>query len=65
MQEQFKFDTVTLKKIGIGALIAGGGAVLTYIAENLTTLDFGASTPIVVAVLSIAINAAREYINGK
>jgi len=64
MQESFKFDAVTLKKIGTGALIAGGGAILTYIAENMTALDFGSATPLVVAVLSIAINALREYIKG-
>jgi hypothetical protein len=65
MQEMFVFDAVSLKKIGTGALIAGSGAVLTYVAQNITALDFGASTPIVVAVLSILVNALREYIKGE
>jgi hypothetical protein len=65
MQEQFRFDAVSLKKIGTGALIAGSGAVLTYVAQNLTTLDFGTATPVVVAILSIAVNALREYIKGE
>lgn len=65
MQKEYSFDAVTLKKIGTGALIAGSGAVLTYVAQNLTMLDFGTATPIVVAALSILINVAREYIKGK
>ena len=65
MQTSFSFDKETMKKILSGALIAGGGAILTYLAENLTSLNFGASTPIVVALASILINTGREYIAGK
>jgi hypothetical protein len=55
-------NTEKLKKIGRGALIAGGGAILTYLAENTGDIDFGSSTPLVVAVLSIMINAGREFL---
>lgn len=48
------------KKIGKGALIAGAGAALTYLAQNLTGLDFGQHTPLVVAVLSVVVNYVRK-----
>ncbi len=63
--EQIKnsFDSVTLRKIGIGALIAGTGAVLAYIGQ--LGLDYGAYTPIVTAILAILVNAVREYSKGR
>ena len=59
----FWIDKVGLKKLGKGALVAGGGAVLTYLANNFGMLDFGPQwTPMVVAVLSVAVNAVRKLL---
>jgi len=58
------FDQKSLKKIGKGAIIAGGGAVLTYILQYLSAMDFGIFTPLVVALCGIAINATKEYFSG-
>ncbi len=63
-QQAFSFDKTTLVKIAKGAGIAAGGALLTYLAENLTQLNFGAYTAIVVALASILINIGKEYIAG-
>ncbi len=59
------FDRATLIKIGKGSLIAGGGAVITYILQAISAQDFGTMTPIVVMICSIAINATREYFQGE
>lgn len=64
MQTENSFDKETMKKIGKGALIAGGGAILTYCAENIGNIDFGVYTPLVVAILSIVINMVKEYRKG-
>jgi len=64
-QIAFSFDKESLKKVGKGALIAVGGTLCTYLLENLTSLDFGAYTGIVVALMSIIINSIREYIKGQ
>ncbi len=63
VQEKNAFDSVTIKKILIGALIAGGGAVLTYVAQ--LELNFGVYTPIATAVLAILINMIKEYKQGE
>jgi len=65
--EQIKnqFDTETLKKVGKGALIAGGGAIAIYLLTWLTSLDLGSFTPIAVAVASILINAIKEHKKGE
>jgi hypothetical protein len=65
MQEKYSFDSVTMKKIGTGALIAGAGAILTYISQNIAQVNYGIYTPMVVSLLSIAVNALREYIKGE
>jgi hypothetical protein len=58
----FSFIPEDIKSIGIGALIAGSGALLTYLAENLGSINFGVYTPAVVALLGVLINAIRKYI---
>jgi hypothetical protein len=64
-QVAYSFDKESVKKIGKGILIAGGAAILTYLAENLGNFDFGNYTGIVVAVLSILINIGKSYVEGK
>lgn len=65
MQESFSFDSATVKKIGKGALIAGGGAIAVYVLTYISGMDFGSSTPIVVAVCSILLNVVREFVKGE
>jgi hypothetical protein len=65
MQIAYSFDKETIVKIGKGALIAGGGALAVYILQAVAGMDFGESTPIVVAVCGILINSVKEYVKGK
>ncbi len=65
IQKAFSFDKVTIGKIIRGTLIAGGGAALTYLLQALMTVDFGQYTPVVVMLLSVALNAVREFIKGE
>ena len=59
------FDNETLKKIGKGALIAGGAAVLAFLQEAVGGMELGSNGVIITAVLSVLINVVREYIAGK
>lgn len=65
--EQIKnrFDKATLIKIGKGALIAGGGALLVYVLQSLSSMDFGEMTPLITSLCAILINSIREYIKGE
>lgn len=49
-------------KIGKGALIAIGGALLTYIPEAIGMIDWGTWQPFAVAVGGILVNAIRLWI---
>ena len=65
MQKKNKLDKATGIKILKGAGIAGGAVILLYILEALTSIDFGSATPSVVAILSIFINAVKEFRKGE
>jgi hypothetical protein len=51
-----KLDIVGLKKVGKGALIAGAGAVLTYLTSAIPGVDFGPYTTLVAAGFSVLTN---------
>lgn len=64
MSQKFSLNEVDWKKIGVGALVALGGALLTYSQEVFTTIDFGAYQGIAVAVNSVIVNVVRKYLAG-
>ncbi len=55
-------DLIGLKKVGKGALIAGGAAVLTYVLEALPGVNLGTYTPMIMAIAGIVINFLRKWI---
>ena len=61
MSNKYTLDKKDLKKIGKGAIIAASGAILTYLLEVIPSVDFGASTAVIVALISILINAGLKY----
>lgn len=54
-----------LKKIGKGALFAGGGAVCAYLLTVVPDLDFGPQTLLISTVVSILLNAAVKFFQEK
>ena len=56
----YKINAEDLKKIGIGALVAVAGALLTYLSEVITQIDWGQYTPVIMAIWSILVNVARK-----
>lgn len=56
-------DMIGLKKVGKGLLIAAAGAALTYLAEAIPGIDFGAWTPLVVAGTSVLVNFGRKFLS--
>jgi hypothetical protein len=54
-------DLISIAK---GAGIAAAGAALTYLSQWAAGTDFGASTPVVVAVLSVLTNTFRKWVAG-
>jgi hypothetical protein len=61
--QRFSFISEDVKSLLIGALITGGGALLTYLSENISKVSFGDWTPAVVVVASLLINTVRKFIS--
>jgi hypothetical protein len=57
---KFSLKNLNRKKIGIGALMALIGALLTFLAELIPTIDFGMWTPMVTMLFSIITNVVRK-----
>lgn len=57
---KLNLDKTDWGKVAKGALIAGGGAALTYLSSWVSGTDFGVWTPIVVAGLSVLVNYFRK-----
>jgi hypothetical protein len=49
-------------KVGKGALIAIGGAVVAYIPEAINIIDWGTWTPIAVAMGGVLVNMLRQLL---
>lgn len=63
--KRFSLNSIEWKSIGMGALKVALGAVLTYLAEILPGIDFGAYTPTVMLVLTTLLNIAWKWLEGK
>jgi len=61
--KRFKLNVEDLTKVGKGCLIAGSGAILTYLAATIPNVEFGEYTPIAVAIFSILANMARKWLS--
>jgi len=62
MSKPFSLNKKDLVKVGEGALIAMGGAGLTYLATVVNQIDFGVWTPLVVAALSVLTNLVKKFL---
>lgn len=51
-----------VRRILIGGCVAMAGALLTYVADLIPSVDFGDLTPIVVAFLSVLVNVGRKLL---
>ena len=61
---KLSLNELDYKKILTGLGIAMAGAALTYIQDLIPTIDFGVWTPVVVALNSSLVNAARRFVIG-
>ena len=62
MSERLKLNKEDGSKMFKGLLIALGGAAVAYVAELIPSVDFGAYTPIAVALGGVLVNTARKFL---
>jgi hypothetical protein len=57
----FSLNTTDLISVGKNAALVGLAALLTYIGENLTKLDLGSMTALIVPVTVVLINTIVKW----
>lgn len=57
----YSINTSDLVSVGKNALLVGLAAVLTYVGNNLSHLDLGSMTALVVPVVAVVINAIVKW----
>jgi hypothetical protein len=62
MSKSFAVDKSDLLAVAKNALLVGVAAVLTYIGENISSVDLGSATALVVPVVVVAINTMVKWV---
>ncbi|MEW6126721.1 MAG: hypothetical protein AB1757_06760 [Acidobacteriota bacterium] len=62
MSPRFTLNKQDAKKILKGAAIAAGGAIATYLLQELPNVNFGQYTPLIVALASVLLNALLKFL---
>jgi hypothetical protein len=62
VSKAYSFDYTDILKVARDAVIVGTAAALTVAIENVGRMNFGTVTPILLPIISIALNAAMRYI---
>jgi hypothetical protein len=57
----FSMDMNDVISVGKNALLVGLAAVLTYVGENLTKIDLGSMSALVVPVVVVVLNSAIKW----
>jgi hypothetical protein len=59
--KSFSLNTTDLISVGKNAALVGLAALLTYVGENLTKLDLGSMTALIVPVTVVVINTVVKW----
>lgn len=60
--KSFALDANDLVNVGKNALLVGVAAVLTYVGENITKVDLGGMSALVVPVVVVLVNTLVNWI---
>jgi hypothetical protein len=66
-QEQshrFSLNVNDLVNLGKDALLVGAGSLLTYLIENINTLDWGSTGVLLVPVVTLLLDSVVKWIKG-
>jgi hypothetical protein len=60
--KSYQLDVNDILSVGKNAMLVGLAALLTYVGENVTKIDLGSASALVVPVVVIVINTAVKWI---
>tara|TARA_Y100000385_G_C13084038_1_gene635460 strand:- start:1277 stop:1492 length:216 start_codon:yes stop_codon:yes gene_type:complete len=60
--KKFTLDFSDLSKVFKTAVLVGGAAALTVVAENLEVVDIGMYTPLFVPIIAVGLDTAIKWL---
>lgn len=60
--KSFALDVNDIISVGKNALLVGLAAVLTYVGENITSVDLGSASALVVPVVVVLVNTMVNWV---
>ena len=60
--KRFKLNVVDVLGVAKNAALVGAAAALTVVAENLSIVDIGVYTPLVVPIVAVALDTAIKWL---
>lgn len=58
----FSINTTDLKKVLINALMVGASTAVLYMSSNLSSVSFGALTPVIVPLVTAGLELVYRYL---
>lgn len=64
MSQRFSLDVNDLINLGKNALLVGVGSLLTYVLENVNTIDWGSTGVLLVPIVTLVLDSIVKWIKG-
>lgn len=64
MSDRFSLNVNDLVNLAKNAVLVGTGALLTYVMENINSVDWGTTGVLLVPVVTVLLDAVVKWIKG-
>jgi hypothetical protein len=64
MSQRFSLNVNDLINLGKNALLVGAGSILTYVLENINTIDWGSTGVLLVPVVTVILDGFVKWLKG-
>jgi ABC-type phosphate/phosphonate transport system permease subunit len=64
MSQRFSLNVNDLINLGKNALLVGAGSILTYVLENINTIDWGSTGVLLVPFVTLVLDGAVKWLKG-
>jgi hypothetical protein len=64
MSQRYSLNVNDLVNLGKNALLVGAGSILTYVLENINTIDWGSSGVLLVPFVTLVLDSVVKWLKG-
>lgn len=64
MSQKYSLNVNDLVNLGKNALLVGAGSLLTYVLENINSIDWGSTGVLLVPVVTVILDGVIKWLKG-